>query len=76
MKRYFTGLLFLAWAIGSVGISNAEPERLAIKDATKRTKELAAEAQIKNIDLQDIEDPAARRAIQEIMNYLGLESKK
>ena len=51
----------------------AAPERLAIKNPSKQTKERAAVTQLKTIDLRDIEDPAARKAIQEIMNYLGLQ---
>ena len=42
----------------------------------QKTKERAAKAQIKNINLDDIEDPAARKAIQQLFNYLGLETQK
>ena len=54
----------------------AKPERIEIKEAGKRIKERGAEAQIKTIDLQNIEDPEARRAIREILNYLNLQAKQ
>ena len=74
MKKYFTGLLIFMWIVGLVSSAIAAPELIMIKDAQKRTKEQTAAAQIKGINLQDIEDPAARRAIQQILNYLGLNS--
>ena len=72
MKKYFAGLLILIGMAGTVLTASAEPERLLIKNTQTRTKELTAVAQIKSISLQDIEDPAARKAIQQILNYLGL----
>ena len=54
----------------------AKPERLQIKEANKRAKEHVARTQIKNIDLRNIEDPEARKAIGEILNYLNLQAKK
>ncbi len=53
----------------------AKPERIAIKEAGKHAKEKAAKAQMKNIDLKNIEDPEARRAIRELYNYLDLKTK-
>ena len=53
----------------------AKPERVEIKKADQHTKEKAAKGQIKNIDLRNIEDPEARKAIREIMNYLNLNTK-
>ena len=40
------------------------------------SSQLLAEAQLKNLHLEDIEDPAARKTIQEILNYLGLHTQK
>ena len=54
----------------------AKPEQLRIKDPAKRMKQKSAEGQLKNIDLQNIEDPEARKAIGEILNYLNLETKR
>ncbi len=55
---------------------HAEPEVITIKRPDKKMKEQVAVSQIKNINIQDIEDPAARKAIEQIFNYLGLEAKK
>ncbi len=74
MKKWFTGILLAAFVMGTP-VAYAKPERIVIKDAEKKTKERVAASQIKNIDLRDIEDPTARKAIQEIMNYLGLNSQ-
>ena len=51
-------------------------ERIEIKGADKRAKENIAKAHLKTIDLQNIEDPEARKAISEILNYLDLQTKK
>ncbi len=53
----------------------ASPEKLEIKTAGKRNKEQAAKAQIKTVDLRNIEDPEARKVIREILNYLDLSAK-
>ena len=69
-------VLFLAlgaWFLAPC--SYAKPERIQIKETNKRAKEVLARAQIKNIDLTKIEDPEARRAIGEILNYLDLKAK-
>ncbi len=69
--------IFLAVAMaGAAQVVNAAPERIAIKKPEQAAKQRAAQAQIKAIDLEDIEDPAAKRAIQEIFNYLGLQARK
>ena len=75
MKTRIAGIL-VAILIFGVSTANAAPQRISIKDTNQVTKERAAKAQIKNIDLRDIEDPAARKAIQEILNYLGLQVQK
>ena len=49
---------------------------MALKDRTKTSKEKISRAALKNIDLEDIEDPVAKHAIGEILNYLNLQSKK
>lgn len=71
--------LFLFLVLGSwflAPFSFAKPERLEIKEASHRMNEKAAKAQIKNINLKNIEDPEARKAIQQIFNYLNLQSQK
>ena len=61
----------------SLGASSAyaKPERLEIKHPGRKAKEQTAKAQIKNVRLQKIEDPEARKAIHEILNYLNLQSQ-
>ncbi len=54
----------------------AKPEHLPIKRSDARAKQNIAKAQIKQIDLRNIEDPEARKAIREILNYLNLQSQK
>ena len=75
-KKMFAFVFTLAlgaWYL--VPCSYAEPQRLAIKDPDRKTKEEVAKSQIRRIDLQGIEDPEARKAIKEILNYLDLKSK-
>ena len=73
MKKWFAGILLMVCMLGASALY-AAPERIAIKDAAKNAKERTATAQIRAIDLRDIEDPAARKAIREIINYLDLKS--
>lgn len=75
MKKIIIGI-FLAVAMLSSAVGYAEPERIAIKSTDKAAKEKIALSQIKSISMGDIEDPAARAAIQQIYNYLGIEVKK
>jgi len=75
MKKLFSGILLGIFFMGNP-VLHAEPERIEIKRPDKKLKERVAISQINNIDLRDIEDPAARKAIQEILNYLGLQSHK
>ena len=71
------GILVLAGFLGlGASVSFAAPEVIAIKDRQKSAKEKTARARLKNISISEIEDPAARRAIQQIVNYLGLETQK
>lgn len=74
IKKIVIGIIVLGMFANSTVF--AKPERLQIKDANKRAKEHAAKAQIRNIDLKNIEDPEARRAIREILNYLNLQTQK
>ena len=76
MKECISKILLVVLLLSGVSTANAAPERLAIKNADRTAKERLAKTQIKTVNLQDIEDPAARRAIQQIMNYLGLETQK
>ena len=70
MKKTILFLLVSVMVLG--GSAYAKPERLEIKHPGRKAKEQTAKAQIKNIRLQNIEDPEARKAIREILNYLNL----
>ena len=76
MRRFLIGIL-LGFMFMSLGfpVAHAAPERMVIKDRTKAAKERVSRAALKNMDLEDIEDPAAKRVIGEILNYLNLQSK-
>ncbi len=76
MKTYFSWMLLAVLAVSGIGTVWAAPERLSLKEPAKRVKERAAKAQIKGMDLQNIEDPEARRAIREILNYLNLQARQ
>ena len=76
MKKMISILAFLMAAIYLTPAAWAKPERLSVKAGNRVVKERAAKAQLKNIDLRSIEDPEARRAIGEILNYLNLQTKK
>ena len=54
----------------------AKPEQHELKSDDRKTREKTAQDNVKQIDLRDIQDPAARKAIREIMNYLDLPYKK
>ena len=77
MKNTFLmATIFLTFSLGVFAPSLfAKPVHLPIKKAQQKSQEKAAKAQIKNIDLQNIEDPEARKAIREIFNYLNLSAK-
>lgn len=75
MKKIFAGMILMV----SLAISTllyAAPERIMIKDAGKKAKEKSALTRLKSIELDNIEDPAARSAIADILNYLDLPSGK
>ncbi|MBI3317275.1 MAG: hypothetical protein HYZ85_04655 [Candidatus Omnitrophica bacterium] len=77
MKKLLLRIMFVVLGISFTAMPSwAEPERIEIKNGQKRLKEKSAEAQIKNMDLKNIEDPEARMAIGEILNYLNLQAKK
>lgn len=56
--------------------THAAPEHIVVKAPDRAVKERTARTALKTVDVRDIEDPAARKAIREIMNYLNLEYKK
>ena len=75
--KFLTPFLFVvlgSWLLAPAS-GFAKPEHLQIKDANKQVKERSAQTQIKNIDLRNIEDPEARKAITEILNYLNLQTR-
>ena len=74
MTRSLFGLFMLLVIASST--ANAAPQRVSIKDPQNRASQRTAVAQLKDIDLEDIEDPAAKRAITQILNYLGLQTQK
>ena len=53
----------------------AKPERMLIQDPNRKARENTAKAQIKNVNLKNIEDPEARKAIREILNYLNVDAR-
>lgn len=71
---------FLVFALVScflfLSSAYAKPERISLKADQRKQKEVAAKSVLKNIRVGDIEDPAARKAIIEILNYLELPYKK
>ena len=75
MKKNIFGFLLLSLFLSQQTLY-AAPERMIIKDSAKVAKENASRAALKNIAIGDIEDPTARKAIGEILNYLNLQSKK
>ena len=68
-------LALTLWTSITAASAMASPERITIKKSQERSKERAAASQIRNIDVRDIEDPVARKAIKEILNYLNLNAK-
>lgn len=76
MKKIFSVSLILICLLANSLVSYARPERIGLKKPDKINKENLAKTQLTKMDLADIEDPAARKAIEQILNYLGLTSKK
>lgn len=74
MKTYFAWVLAATLVLIGASAAVAEPQRISIKKVGE-SKDSAAAARIKQIDVEDIEDPTARKAISEILNYLNLKSK-
>lgn len=66
----------IAVLVLSTTMAQAAPEQMVIIPVEKQNKERTAASRIRQIDLRDIEDPAARKAIGEILNYLDLKYKK
>ena len=60
--------------VGGASAAWAAPERMQIKEEGRRVKEDTAKAHLKNINLNNIEDPEARKAIAEILSYLNLKA--
>ena len=73
MKKF---LFVLILSLMMPGLVMAKPERLLVKSEQKRNKEKNSKNVIKNIKVGNIEDPEARKAIKEILNYLELPYKK
>ena len=69
-------LWILALALLIPSLVFAKPQQMKIKSAGKANKESQSKAVTKNIRVADIEDPAAHKAVQEILNYLDLPYKK
>lgn len=53
----------------------AKPERFQLKSDAQEMREKAGRTKIKNIDPNLILDPEAKKAIKEILNYLGLQTR-
>ena len=75
MKKYLAGSLFLAWMMTTISTVNAATEVISLKSPEKEANEKIAASQLKTLDLKDIEDPAARKAIEQTLAYLGLQSQ-
>ena len=69
-------LFLLLAAVLISGTAYAKPEQLRVKSENRRVKEKAARNQLKAVQLNAIEDPEARKAIREILNYLDLSYQK
>ena len=50
----------------------AAPERLELKSGKQKSREVLAKSKVKTIQSSRIQDPEARKAVQEILNYLGM----
>lgn len=55
--------------------SFAKPEAIAIKNSARNQKERMARRNLERLDLGQIQDPAAKKAIREILNYLNLSTQ-
>ncbi len=74
MKRTAILIVVLALML-PVSSAFAKPEKIQIKGKGRQSREVTARERMKNMDLRNIEDPEARRAIREILVYLDLPYK-
>ena len=74
MKKVFLILVGLIFISNSLAL--AKPERLQVETPNKRTSKRSAKQALKTVNLESIEDPEARKAIKQILNYLNLQTGK
>ena len=69
--KTFLMLLFVVSLVTChLSLAFAAPQRIQIQTDAKKQQKAAAKSRINALRLADIEDPAARKAITEILNYL------
>ena len=79
MKKKVFALLCVfvfSFSLATAEVAFAKPERKAIKSKARKSREVNAKKEVKKIRLKKIQDPEARKAIRQIMNYLDLPIKK
>lgn len=78
MKRKVNiSLLIIVVALLSIPCTlYAAPKTIALKSDGVKQSQREAKANLKQIDLQKIQDPEVRKAVKEILRYLKLETKK
>ena len=69
------GFLLLVSCFLAPASSYGRPEHFELKSKTHKARESQAQANLKNVKVSAIQDPEARRAIQEILNYLGVSTQ-
>lgn len=75
-NRFGVFALLLAACVLFSSSLYAKPERFEIKSEARRTKEERAKAGVKKVNWAKIQDPEARKAIQELVDYLGLSAQQ
>lgn len=77
-KKTFTVLIVSLLCVGfwCADVALAKAEQMAIQSPERKAEQSLAQQNLKNVDLQKIQDPEARKAIQEILRYLRIQNKR
>ena len=74
IKYMFLFLVLGSWLLAPVP-AFARPERIAVKSEPHRQRESRARTTARTIDLTQVQDLEARRALRTLFDQLGLETR-
>jgi len=74
-RKVFPAFLISVLCTGfwGIGLAHAKAEQMPIRSSQERAEQSLAKQNLKAVDVRKIQDPEARKAIQEIMRYLRVQ---